>query len=238
MPNAYQQRIIQAGIFGCLALTTAINPGLAAAQATNAPAASSPGLTASANPAAVPGQDPSAVANAARSLDVIIDGERHSWQPLEGGTQQAWEAYRKGAYQQAVPVFSRLAKLGHPVAEWLMGNVYFAGQGVPQDYRRALIWFEKSAAQGFMPAYAPTANLYQQGQGTAVDLGKAYMWYNLAIATLPYSVERYDLMKQRDTVAALMTPGQIEAAQKRSLSFQPKKVVPPDLETARAMLGE
>lgn len=237
MPIAYHQHLIRAGIFGCIAIAvTAINPNMAAAQATNASETPSGGLTASANPS--PGQDPSAVANAARSLDVIVDGERHSWQPLEGGTQQAWEAYRKGAYQQAVPVFARLAKLGHPVAEWLMGNIYFAGQGVPQDYHRALAWFEKSAAQGFMAAYAPTAHLYEQGQGTAVDLGKAYMWYNIAIATLPNSVERYDLMKQRDTVAALMTPAQIEAAQKRSLGFQPKKVVPPDLETARAMLGE
>jgi hypothetical protein len=45
-------------------------------------------------------------------------------------------------------------------------------------------------------------------------------------------------MKQRDAVAALMTQAQIEAAQKRSLLFQPKKVVPPDIETARQILGE
>ncbi|MET1028944.1 MAG: tetratricopeptide repeat protein [Dongiaceae bacterium] len=237
MHRAHPQRLLRTGILGYTVFAVcALYSHLAAAQA--APDTSSPRLTASANPSLVPGPDQSAVANAARSLDVIVDGERHSWQPLEGGTQQAWDAYRKGDYQQAVPVFARLAKLGHPVAEWLMGNVYFAGQGVPQDYRRALAWFEKSAGQGFMPAYAPTANLYEQGQGTPVDLGKAYMWYNIAIATLPYSVERYDLMKQRDAVAALMTSGQIEAAQKRSMEFQPRKVVPPDLETARDMLGE
>jgi hypothetical protein len=240
-----------------LAAAGALAPCPARAQSSNDPAALSPGLTG--DPAAgaqqataqssaggapatqipsLPPQNPAAVADAARSIDVIVDGERHSWRPLEGGADQAWEAYRKGEYQQAVPVFARLARLGHPVAEWLMGNVYYAGQGVPQDYRRALDWFEKSAAQGFLPAYAPTAQLYEKGEGTPIDLGKAYMWYNIAIAALPYSVDRYGLVKQRDKVSALMTPAQIEAAQKRSLQFQPKKVIPPDLETARAMLGE
>lgn len=170
--------------------------------------------------------------------DVYVDGEKHSWRPLEGNTQQAWEAYREGDYQTAIPVFARLAKLGHPVAEWLMGNVYYAGQGVPQDYRQALIWFEKAANQGYMPAYAPTATLYETGKGTPVDTGRAYLWYNIAIAALPYSVERYGLMKQRDALADQMTPAQIDAAQKRSLAFQPRKVIPPDLDQAREMLGQ
>ena len=170
--------------------------------------------------------------------DVYVDGEKHSWKPLETGTSQAWEAYRNGDYLNAVPVFARLAKLGHPVAEWLMGNLYYAGQGVPQDYRQSLIWFEKAADQGYMPAYAPTASLYEQGKGTPIDLGKAYLWYNVAIAVLPYSIERYGMMKKRDAIALQMTTAQVEAAQKRSLAFQPRKVVPPDLEQARKMLGE
>jgi TPR repeat protein len=177
-------------------------------------------------------------ANPQAYQDVYVDGEKHSWRPLEGGTQQAWEAYRDGDYQTAVPIFARLAKLGHPVAEWLMGNVYYAGQGVPQDYYQALSWFEKAANQGYMPAYAPTARLYEDGKGTPIDTGKAYLWYNVAIASLPYSVERYGLMKQRDALADQMTPAQIEAAQKRSLSFKPRKVIPPDIEQAREMLGE
>jgi hypothetical protein len=170
--------------------------------------------------------------------NVYVGGEVRSWRPLEGNTQAAWEAYRSGDYNKAVPVFARLAKLGHPVAEWLMANIYYAGQGVPQDYTQALIWFEKAAAQGYMPAYAPTAQLYEQGKGTPIDLGKAYSWYNIAIAALPYSVERYGLMKARDAVAAQMTQAQIDAAQKRSLAFQPRKVIPPDLEQAREMLGQ
>jgi uncharacterized protein len=129
-----------------------------------------------------------------------------------------------------VPVFLRLAKIGHPEAQRLMGFVYYAGQGVPQDYARALYWFEKAADQGCFSAYAAVSSLYRDGKGTAVDLGKAYMWMNVAVSRLPDSVERDALIKERETIAALMTPGQIEAAQKRSLAFHEKPVVPPDPE--------
>jgi len=211
-------------------------PSDPAAQSSLAPAGTAPSSGMPALPTTA--ADNTNQADPQAYQDVYIDGEKHSWRPLESGTQQAWEAYRNGDYQNAVPVFARLARLGHPVAEWLMGNVYFAGQGVPQDYRQALTWFERAADQGYMPAYAPTAALYEQGKGTPTDLGKAYLWYNVAIAALPYSVERYNLMKQRDALANQMTPAQIEAAQKRSLAFQAHKVIPPDLEQARQILGE
>jgi TPR repeat protein len=211
-----------------------VDPGVTGPDASNDPQASN-GASMSAMSQAPSTTDQT---NSQTYQDVYVDGEKHSWRPLESGTQQAWEAYRVGDYQNAVPVFARLAKLGHPVAEWLMGNVYYAGQGVPQDYHMALMWFEKAANQGYMPAYAPTASLYLTGKGTPVDAGKAYLWYNIAIAALPYSVERYGLMKQRDALADQMTPAQIDAAQKRSLAFQPRKVIPPDLDQAREMLGE
>ncbi|HVJ32300.1 MAG TPA: tetratricopeptide repeat protein [Terriglobia bacterium] len=220
----------QSGLNGA----TPVSPAPTATE----PAAPIPGSGSISNTGVLPSATSSGTTTSQTYQDVYVDGERHSWRPLEGDTQQAWEAYRNGDYQIAIPVFARLAKLGHPVAEWLMGNVYYAGQGVPQDYRQALIWFEKAASQGYLPAYAPTAQLYEQGKGTPIDFGKAYQWYNIAIAALPYSIERYGLMKQRDALATQMTTAQVEAAQKRSLAFQPRKVVPPDIERARQILGE
>ena len=61
-----------------------------------------------------------------------------------------------------------------------MGVIYYLGQGVPQDYARALYWFEKSANQGCWTAYAPTALMYKEGKGTGIDFGKAYMWLNIS----------------------------------------------------------
>jgi len=174
--------------------------------------------------------DPQTASLPQQSLSVVVDGEERSWAPLEKGTEEAWAAYQKGEFPKAVPAFARLAKLGHPVAEWLMGNIYFFGQGVPRNFVRAREMFESSAEQGYFPAFAPTAQMHEQGLGTPPDPSKAYLWYNVAAAQLPDSAERTDMIKRRETVAAQLTPAQIEAAQKRANNFKPKQVVPPDPE--------
>jgi Sel1 repeat len=165
-----------------------------------------------------------------QSIVVMVDGEPRSWAPLEKGTDVAWEAYLKGDFPKAVPVFARLAELGHPVAQWLMGNIYFFGQGIPKDYAKAHAMFEAAATQGYFAAFAPTAQIYVQGLGVPADPGKAYYWYNIAAAQLPDSAERTDMINRRESVAASLTPAQIEAAQKRANTFRPKQVVPPDPE--------
>ena len=165
-----------------------------------------------------------------QSLVVIVDGEPRSWAPLEKGTDVAWNAYINGDFPRAVPVFARLAELGHPVAEWLMGNIYFFGQGIPKDYAKAQVMFEAAAQQGYFAAFAPTAQMYLQGLGVPADPGKAYYWYNIAAAQLPDSAERTDMMERREGVATALTPAQIEAAQKRANMFKPVPVVPPDPE--------
>jgi TPR repeat protein len=165
-----------------------------------------------------------------QSLVVVVDGEPRSWAPLEKGTDAAWRAYTEGDFPQAVPIFARLAELGHPVAEWLMGNVYFFGQGIPKDYAKALAMFEAAASQGYFAAFAPTAQLYVQGLGAPADPSKAYYWYNIAAAQLPDSAQRTGMMARREEIAARMTPAQIEAAQKRANLFEPQPVVPPDPE--------
>ena len=165
-----------------------------------------------------------------QSLVVMVNGEPRSWAPLEEGTDLAWNAYRKGEFPRAVPVFARLAQLGHPVAEWLMGNIYFFGQGIPKDYGKAQAMFEASATQGYFAAFAPVAQMYFQGLGVPADPSKAYYWYNIAAAQLPDSAERTDMINRREGVAAALTPAQVEAAQKRANLFKPEPVVPPDPE--------
>jgi hypothetical protein len=177
------------------------------------------------NPATAPD-----AAQPLQSIVVMVDGEPRSWAPLEKGTDIAWRAYQNGDFPRAVPVFARLAGLGHPVAEWLMGNIYFFGQGIPKDYGKARIMFEAAADQGYFAAFAPTAQMYLQGLGIAADPSKAYYWYNIAAAQLPDSAERTQMMERREEVAGSLTPAQIEAAQKRANKFEPKQVVPPDPE--------
>ena len=224
-------------------LSTALCAGLSLADLASAQEATPlpPPAGAAAAPPEEPASailDPSLVANTpaapadekrACKRTVFVEEIPYTWDKLEKGTDAAWVAYSNGEFTKAVPLFAKLADLGHPVAEWLMGNVYYFGQGVPLDLRTSLSWFEKAAMQGCFAAYAPTAQMYENGDGTLVDPGKAYMWYNIAVAQLPQGKERREMVERREKVAGLLTPAQLEAAQKRSLQFEPKLIVPPDI---------
>ena len=173
--------------------------------------------------AVTPGDDPRGCKHTK-----VIEGIPYTWDKLEKGTDVAWQAYMNGDYISSVPVFAKLADIGHPVAQRLMGVAYFFGQGVPLDYVTSLSWLEKAAMQGCFEAYAATAQMYESGKGTMVDPGKAYMWYNIAASFLPQGKERREMIDRREKVAGAMTPAQIEAAQKRSLQFKRVLVTPPD----------
>lgn len=191
-------------------------PGMEAAPAPVVPAAP--------QPTATPGDDLRACKHTK-----VIEGIPYTWDKLEKGTDEAWQSYMNGQYATSVPIFAKLADIGHPVAQRLMGIAYFFGQGVPLDYATSLSWFEKSAMQGCFESYAPTAQMYEDGKGTMADPGKAYMWYNIAVSYLPQGKERREMIERREKVAGLMTPAQIEAAQKRSLQFKWSLVTPPDI---------
>jgi TPR repeat protein len=44
------------------------------------------------------------------------------------------------------------AAAGDAQAQFALANHYFRGVGVAQDYGQALIWYRKSATQGYAPA--------------------------------------------------------------------------------------
>lgn len=42
----------------------------------------------------------------------------------------------------------KAAEKGEPSAQFLMGNAYQKGQGVPQNFMEAAFWYRRGAAQG------------------------------------------------------------------------------------------
>jgi len=59
---------------------------------------------------------------------------------------------------------------------------YAAGTGVPQDFKQASFWLEKSANQGFAAGQYRLASLYEKGEGVTKDMDKAASWYEKAAA--------------------------------------------------------
>lgn len=100
------------------------------------------------------------------------------------------------------------AQAGDRVAQNEMARFYHYGQAPGQEnYVAAFEWYLKAAQQGVNEAQANVAYLYAEGQGTAQDLSKAWFWYAVA------AVENKLLLKQRDEIAAKLSPGELALAQ-------------------------
>jgi TPR repeat protein len=134
--------------------------------------------------------------------------------------------YRKGQgvvqdYAQAAAWYGKAADQGSADAQVYLGGMYEPGQGVVQDYAQAAAWYRKAAAQGSagvsLDAQLSLGKLYANGQGVKQDYVQAYMWFNLAAAKANWARDK------RDSLAAKLTPDQIEEAQRLAREWKPTK---------------
>lgn len=72
------------------------------------------------------------------------------------------------------------AENGNPKAQQELGQMYFRGTDLPQDYKLALLWFKKSADQNFAEAQDNLGWMYEYGLGTEIDIKMAELYYNKA----------------------------------------------------------
>ena len=61
-----------------------------------------------------------------------------------------------------------------------LGRMYYFGEGVKQDYAKALEWFQKAAEQGYATAQNNLGSMYYNGQGVKVNYAKAAEWFQKA----------------------------------------------------------
>jgi uncharacterized protein len=127
-------------------------------------------------------------------------------------------------YADALKWFHLAADHGDVDAQFNIGGMYEHGQGVPQDYAEAVKWYRLAAERGYANAQNNLGNLYAQGYGVKQDYVLAHMWFNLAAIHIRASnTEGRDLFtKNRDVVAAKMTPAQIAEAQRLADEWKPK----------------
>ena len=78
----------------------------------------------------------------------------------------------RGAYAKAMK--------GDVSAQCYLGVYYKKGQGVKQDYSRAVEWYEKAASQGHVGAQSNLGVCYDNGQGVEQDYSRAVEWYEKA----------------------------------------------------------
>jgi len=98
--------------------------------------------------------------------------------PSAGGhaTDAAVVAMKKGDFQRALDTLRPLAAKGDPDAEFLLGMLYDAGNGVAQDQAIAASWYRKAAEQKHLLAQLFLGVLFYAGQGVEQDYRQAARW--------------------------------------------------------------
>ena len=121
-------------------------------------------------------------------------------------------------YGQALRWYRLAAQQGSSQAQANLGVMYAEGQGVEQDYASAADWFLKAAERGNKLAQHNLGLLYGRGQGVPRDYVEAYIWESLAASS-----GHQEARRNRDLLAARLSEGELETAQRRE-SFRYLKI--------------
>ncbi len=100
---------------------------------------------------------------------------------VEEAFQRALAARMSGDFGALVKEIQPLAEKGYAKAQFRMGWLYERGIGVPQDFQKAMMWYEKAMANGDTSAIARVGWMYELGMGVERDYAKAARYYNEAI---------------------------------------------------------
>jgi uncharacterized protein len=139
-------------------------------------------------------------------MTLALDGTVFA-DPFEDGIV----ALERRDYTTALQLLRPLAENGNPDAQINLANMYFDGNGVPQDYKESVKWYLFAADQGSVDAQIALGFLYEYGDAVPQDYIQAHKWFDLAGSDL-----------YRDAVAAKMTPAQIAEAQRLAREWKPK----------------
>ena len=89
-------------------------------------------------------------------------------------------AYRQGDYAAAFGEFRSVAEQGDADAQFALGFMYRNGQGVPEDFHQAVLWYRKAAEQGSARAQYYLGLMYDYGEGVLEDDARAVVLYRQA----------------------------------------------------------
>ena len=133
---------------------------------------------------------------------------------LQAGTA----AYKEKDYAVAFKELQPLADKGNAEAQLFIGFMYDNGEGVPLDYRQAVLWYRQAAEQGNPQAQYNLGMMYANGLGIPQDMVQALKWFNLA--ALLGKEETF--AKTAKELEAKITPEQVKEAWTLSTEWKEK----------------
>jgi len=108
------------------------------------------------------------------------------------------------------------------MAQYNLGDMYYEGVGVPQNYAEAAKWFRKAADQGDTYAQYNLGSMYEKGRGVPQSYEKAYIWFTLA-ADYSGGELQEDAEDAIDRVMEKLSMTQVMEAEQIVRDWKPKK---------------
>ena len=103
-----------------------------------------------------------------------------------------------------------VAEQGDSYAQRFLGDSYYLGLGVTQDYAEAAKWYKKAAEQGDSVSQIILGAMYEKGKGISKDFVEAYKWFSIS----GESDNEYGRIYREKIGKRKMTPDQITKAQR------------------------
>ena len=174
----------------------------------------------------------------------------------------AKRAYEQKDYATAFKEVTPLAQEGHADSQFLLGKMYWMGQGVLKDPDQAIKWFKLSGAQGNAEAQFYLGSFYllphrdiaegvkwlrlsaeQGNQDAQWLLGKAYLQGDKELPRDPVQAEMWLRLAAKDnlefyentlrTAERQMAPDQIAKGKALAAAWKPKPGLRPEEKPAR-----
>ena len=76
--------------------------------------------------------------------------------------------------------YEEMANAGDAEAQFILGEMYFKGEGVKRDTHLAARWYRKAAEQGHVGAQVRLGEAHYNGWGVEKNYKEALMWYRKA----------------------------------------------------------
>ena len=127
-------------------------------------------------------------------------------------------AYKGGDYAGAMRLWKPLAERGDARVQFIIGNLYYKGQGTNQSDKLAFKWFKRAAEQGNVRAQNNLGTMYMRGLGTRQNYTRAFIWLNIAASKKDETVAKNLKVMVRE-----MEPGELEKAKSLSLECVEKE---------------
>jgi predicted small lipoprotein YifL len=115
----------------------------------------------------------------------------------------------------AIKQLEEKAQLGDADAQNKLGGLYYTGDGVTQDFKKAAYWAQQAAEQGRPDAQANLAIMYYKGEGVTQDYKQAYVWWSLAVAQADLSIG-----SDIERVAEKLSPRELSEARELTAEIQ------------------